>query len=226
MNYPTLLFDVDDTLLNFQASEHQAIQKLFNQINRPLTSKAYQNYHQMNEGLWRRLERGEISRETLLNTRFQIFFSQYGLDVDGVAYEKQYRQFLSAGHDPIPNAVQLLNDLSHHHQLYIVTNGIAATQKRRLRESRMTKYITKMFVSETVGHPKPEPQFFDYVAESIDHFDKQQSLVVGDSLTSDILGAANYGLDSVWFNPAHQQNSTLINPTYEIAGLMELENIV
>lgn len=226
MKYSTLLFDVDDTLLNFQAAEHDALKKLFKTIGQPLTSEVYADYHQFNEQLWQQYELGEISRQTLLDTRFCRFFDHYGQVVDGKAYEQRYRSFLAEGHSPMPQAKQLLADLSASHDIYVVTNGIAKTQHRRLNESGLAPYFTHVFASETVGVQKPDPGFFDYVAHNIQGFSKDQSLVIGDSLTSDIKGANLYGLDSVWFNPTHQPNTIRLKPTYEIDHLLRLEAIV
>lgn len=226
MKYSTLLFDVDDTLLNFQAAEHAAMKKLFESIGQPLTPAVYQDYHQLNESLWQRYELGEISRQELLDTRFTLFFSKYGQTVDGQAYEKRYRDYLAEGHSPMPQAKQLLTDLNANHDIFVVTNGIAKTQHRRLNESGLAPYFTNVFASETVGVQKPDPKFFDYVAQRINGFSKPKSLVIGDSLTSDIKGATAYGLDSVWFNPTHKINKTPAKPTYEIDQLLRLEAIV
>ncbi|GAA2978211.1 hypothetical protein C5L28_001215 [Lentilactobacillus parakefiri] len=161
-----------------------------------------------------------------MNTRFQRFFANYGQTIDGKAYEQQYRSFLAEGHSPMPQAKQLLADLSSTHDLYVVTNGIAKTQHRRLNESGLAPYFTTIFASETVGVQKPNRGFFDYVAHQINGFSKNQSLVIGDSLTSDIKGASSYGINSVWFNPAHKANTVKIKPTYEIDQLLHLETIV
>ncbi|GAD17142.1 YjjG family noncanonical pyrimidine nucleotidase [Lentilactobacillus otakiensis] len=226
MKYSTLLFDVDDTLLNFQASEQHAMQKLFENIGEELTPTIYEDYHELNEHLWQQYERKEITREQLLDTRFNLFFGKYGKQVDGQAYEAKYRSYLAEGHTQMPHAEELLADLSANHDIYVVTNGIAKTQRRRLSESGLAPYFTSVFASEVIGYQKPDPAFFDYVARKINGFSKSASLVIGDSLTSDIKGASAYGLDSVWFNPHHQQNTTKTSPTYEIDHLLRLESIV
>jgi 2-haloacid dehalogenase len=224
--YSTLLFDIDDTILDFQASEKRALEKLFMHLNRPLTSEIADYYRQLNATLWQRYEKGNVTRNQLLNSRFTLLFRHFGEDIDGASIEKQYRSFLAEGHDQIPGATQLLTDLSQHHDLYIVTNGIAKTQERRVQEAGIAKYFRQMFISERIGFQKPKQAFFDFVSQKIDHFSKQNTLVIGDSLTSDILGANTYGLDSVWFNPAHLHNSTPAEPTFEIDSLTTLKTIV
>ncbi len=160
MKYSTLLFDVDDTLLNFQASEKHAITKLFNTIGEELTPTIYEDYHELNEHLWQQYELGKITRSQLLGTRFSLFFGKYGKHVDGQAYEKAYRSYLAEGHTKMPHAQELLADLSTNHDIYVVTNGIAKTQRRRLNESGLAPYFTHVFASEAVGYQKPDPAFF------------------------------------------------------------------
>lgn len=225
MAYSTLLFDIDDTILDFQSSEKQALKKLFNHLHQPLTTTMANYYQQLNVTLWQRYERGEIARADLLNQRFTLFFHHFGEDVDGIATERIYRQYLAEGHQPMPGAPSLLADLSRDYELYIITNGIAQTQIRRIREAGFAPYFRQLFISEQIGAQKPSQAFFKSVAHQIDHFKKADTLVIGDSLTSDILGAANYGLDSVWFNPHHLVNQTPTTPTYEIDRLNQLKII-
>lgn len=224
--YSTLLFDIDDTILNFDLSEKQALNKLFANLNKPLTPEIMAYYQQLNQHLWQQYERGEISRQELLDTRFTLLFKHFGEDLNGKLIEKTYRNYLAEGHDPIPGAKQLVTTLGNQHELYLVTNGIANTQERRIREAGLAPYFENLFISERIGARKPEKAFFDYVAQHIPNFDRHQSLVIGDSLTSDILGARTYGLDSVWFNPQHQSNQTTTKPTYEIDQLAALKKIV
>ncbi len=226
MTYSTLLFDIDDTLLDFQSSEKKALTALFAELHHPLTSAMLTYYHDLNVNLWQQFERGQITKQALLESRFTRLFKHFGETVNGAAVERQYRYFLAKGHDQIPHATQLLTDLSQRHDMYIVTNGIAATQKQRIAEAGMAKFFKAMFVSEKAGARKPEKAFFDYAASHIDHFNKSATLVIGDSLTSDILGAKIAGLDSVWFNPHHSPNQTLTQPTYEIDALLKLKPIV
>lgn len=225
MSYATLLFDIDDTILDFQSSEKRALKKLFQHLNKPLTPAIANYYHQLNTILWQRYEKGNLTRNDLLNSRFTLLFRHFGEDINGAAIEKTYRQYLAEGHDSIPGAKQLLMALSQNHELYIVTNGIAKTQEKRVHEAGIVKYFNQMFISENIGYQKPQRAFFDFVAHQIKHFDRRKALVIGDSLTSDILGAANYGLDSVWFNPHHALNQTKTQPTYQIDKLNALTAI-
>ncbi|GAT18299.1 HAD family hydrolase [Secundilactobacillus silagincola] len=227
MAYQTLLFDIDDTLLNFQAAEKQALEGLFQELKLPLTTTTYAFYHAENLALWQQFELGQISKPKLLVKRFTTLFSHLGITgIDGQAMEERYRYYLGQGHQPMPQAPEVLNDLCRNHDLYVVTNGVAKTQQKRLSEAHFDRYFKNVFISELVGAQKPAPEFFQRVTADIQSYEPAQTIVIGDSLTSDIKGAASFGLDSVWYNPAHADNKTDIKPTYEIDQLEKLEEIV
>lgn len=227
MAYQTLLFDIDDTLLNFQAAEKQALEGLFQELKLPLTAATYAFYHAENLALWQQFELGQISKPELLVKRFTTLFSHLGVTgIDGQAMEERYRYYLGQGHQPMPQAPEVLNELCQDHDLYVVTNGVANTQQKRLSEAHFDRYFKNVFISELVGAQKPAPEFFQRVTEKIQSYEPTQTIVIGDSLTSDIKGAASFGLDSVWYNPTHADNKTGIKPTYEIDQLEKLEEIV
>ncbi|KRK96967.1 HAD superfamily hydrolase [Secundilactobacillus odoratitofui DSM 19909 = JCM 15043] len=227
MAYQTLLFDIDDTLLNFQAAEKQAMVGLFQELNLPLSDDTYRFYHHRNAELWRQFELGNITKTALLSKRFTDLFAYLGEpDVNGPQIEKRYRHYLSMGHEPMPHATEVLQALKPQHDLYIVTNGVAKTQQKRLAESHFDQYFNQVFISELIGAQKPEPAFFERATSQIKAFDANQALVIGDSLSSDIKGANAVGIDSVWFNPQHQANQSDVRPTYEIDQLTDLTQIV
>lgn len=227
MTYKTLLFDIDDTLLDFKAAEKQALVALFKHLQLPLSTENYTYYHELNAHLWQQFERGKITKPELLVRRFSGLLEHIGnTTLDGGEVEMQYRHYLSLGHQTMPHATQLLANLSQRHQLYVITNGVTTTQQRRLREADFNRYFEQVFISEQVGAQKPESAFFERVAGTIENFDKQHTLVIGDSLSSDIKGANGFGVDSVWFNPTHQANDGVAKPTYEIDQLLKLETIV
>ncbi|AVK99288.1 YjjG family noncanonical pyrimidine nucleotidase [Pediococcus inopinatus] len=226
MKYQNLLFDVDDTLLDFQAAENQALKGLFTEIKYPLTDDMVTYFRTLNEHMWQRFELGQLDRQTLVNTRFTKLFAHFNEAVDGIKYEKIYREFLNQGHQLEPHAVELLNSLKDQFNLFIVSNGIGSVQQQRLNDSGLTTYFKHIFVSEEVGYQKPRIEFFDFIAQHIAGFTPKNSLIIGDSLTSDIQGGANAGIDSVWFNPALQPNHSSVSPTYQIDDLLDLKAIL
>ncbi|MDR4948043.1 YjjG family noncanonical pyrimidine nucleotidase [Neobacillus cucumis] len=224
--YQTLLFDVDDTLLDFAAAEALALERLFESQNLFLTTQIEANYRKINQGLWKSFEEGKIGRDEVVNTRFSLLFKEYGKIVDGVKLEKNYRGYLEEGHQLISGALELISKLQTNFDLYIVTNGVSKTQDRRLRDSGLHPLFKEIFVSEDTGFQKPMKEFFDHVFARIPNFSPKQALIIGDSISSDIKGGQLAGIDTCWYNPNAKPNNTSIMPTYEIRSLNELYQIL
>ncbi|MEC0093498.1 YjjG family noncanonical pyrimidine nucleotidase [Paenibacillus macquariensis] len=224
--YRTLLFDVDDTLLDFGEAERLALRLLFEDQEMPLTSELEAHYKRINHGLWRSFEEGKLDRDEVVNTRFSILFKEYGQEVDGALLENKYRSYLEEGHQLLHGAFELITDLQHQYDLYIVTNGVSKTQDRRLRDSGLHPLFKDIFVSEDTGFQKPMKEYFDYVFARIPNFTVDKGLIIGDSLSADIKGGQLAGLDTCWFNPDMLPNNTGIVPTYEIQHLDELYEIL
>lgn len=223
--YQTLLFDVDDTLLDFKAAESYALQELFKEHDVALTDDIKQFYQKMNQQLWASFEKGEIKREELLHTRFSTLFQKLGLTLNGIHLDNLYRQYLEQSAVLIDGAEQLLQKLVNYYDLYVVTNGVARTQIIRLNNSGLTTYFKDIFISEEIGYQKPKKEFFHRVFEKIPQITVDKTLIIGDSLTSDIQGGINAGIDTCWFNPNGYINGTH-HTTYEIHQLQLLEDML
>ncbi|WP_282938615.1 YjjG family noncanonical pyrimidine nucleotidase [Paenibacillus sp. RC67] len=224
--YQTLLFDVDDTLLDFGAAEKLALRLLFEDQQVPLTAAIEAHYKQINQGLWKSFEEGKIDREEVLNTRHSLLFREYGHEVDGIMLEQKYRSYLEEGHEHVLGAFELISALQDKYDLYIVTNGVSKTQIKRLRDSGLYPLFKNVFVSEDTGYQKPMKEYFDHVFARIPGFAVDKGLIIGDSLSADIKGGQLAGLDTCWFNPAKKPNDTEIAPIYEIQKLDELYRIL
>lgn len=224
--YEYLLFDADDTLLDFKATEQEALTGLFDSLKIKLNEQIINHYHTINHSLWASFERGEISKEFIMATRFQQLFKEQGWGLPPVNIQANYQDRLAASHITIPGVFDLLDYLKVHYKLYVVSNGVASTQFRRLKDSGLFPYFDNVFVSEEVGYQKPSLAFFKYVFSHIPNFDSARALIIGDSLASDITGGINAGLDTCWFNPHHQASTPKLPMTYMIHSLSELENIL
>lgn len=224
--YKTLFFDVDDTLLDFGAAENAALRLLFEEQRFPLTAEIEAHYKKINQDLWKSFEEGKLTRDVVVNTRFSLLFKEYGQEVDGALLEKKYRSYLEEGHQLVNGAYELITDLQHQYDLYIVTNGVSKTQDKRLRDSGLYPLFKGIFVSEDTGFQKPMKEFFDYVFARIPNFSVEQALIIGDSLSADIKGGQLAGLDTCWFNPEMKPNETKMIPTYQIQKLEELYRIL
>ncbi|KAF1300952.1 MULTISPECIES: YjjG family noncanonical pyrimidine nucleotidase [Enterococcus] len=224
MKYKNLLFDVDDTLLDFQAAENEALKALFQEEGLQLTPAIKTSYQALNHQLWQEFEQGKRQRDEVVNQRFSLLFQQFGKRVDGTKMESHYRQFLNQGHQLLGNSREIIADLADKAELYIVTNGVSATQYQRLTDAKLLPYFKNVFVSEDTGFQKPMKEYFDFVFERIPQFEKKETVIIGDSLTSDIEGGIQAGIDTIWLNPAKAAAS--IAPTYQISKLDEIYTIL
>lgn len=224
----TILWDIDGTLLSFKKAEHAAIQSCFEIFGLgPCTEEMIQRYSVLNHGYWKRLERGEITKPRLLVERFEEFFKNEGVvcgDPAGFNAEYQVRLgdticFNDEGYD-------LVKELKGKVLQYAVTNGTKVAQDRKLSRSGLDKLFDGIFISDVVGHEKPAIEFFDHVFARIPTCEKQEILIVGDSLTSDMQGGMNAGIPTVWYNPDAAPNTTGVAVDYEIRDLREILGII
>ena len=223
-NYKYLLFDLDDTLLDFGKAQVLAFKKLLEDENIEYSDESFEKYETINKSLWRSFERGEISNKEVTSERFIRFFALFGMKVDGSEVDNRFRSYLAEGNQLFEGIVEMLEKLSLTHKLYIASNGIGITQHTRLINNNLNKYFDKIFISEEIGSKKPDREFFDIILKEIGVEDKGEVLMIGDTLTSDILGANNVGIDSCLVDIHGIENSE-INPTYKIAKTIDLLNI-
>jgi len=224
--YEVLLFDVDGTLLDFDKAEEEGIEGLLNHFGVPVTAENKHKYHITNKRYWEMLERGEITRDRLLGQRFEEYFGEFGVQVDGNEVDKLYRQYLNASAVLIDGAIELLESVKGKYPLYIVTNGVAATQYNRLAKSGLDKYFDGIFISEEANAQKPQPAFFEYCFEKMGRRDVENMLIIGDSLTSDMRGGNNAGIDTMWYNPHKSENHTEVHLDYIVETLDEIKEML
>lgn len=224
--YKNLLFDADGTLLDFEKSEHESLILTFQQYQIPITDELLETYQRINNKLWDQFEQGLITKQTIVDTRFVILFKQMNIIHDGLTFEKDYQNNLAHSYYLLGNIKELIHQLSQSYNLYVVTNGIAKTQYQRLEGTGIKDDFKGIFISEEIGYQKPDIQFFDYCFSQIPNFQYEETLIIGDSLTSDILGGFNAHIDTCWL---YQPHTTITNPqiiTYTIYQLHDLLNIL
>lgn len=227
-----LLWDIDATLLNFKKAEYFAMREGFREFNLAIDESEIKNYNLINDKYWKILEKGEITRETVLHGRFREFFD--GLNIgynDKLIYDfnKFYQVELGNNIFFNDNAKETLKALEKSYKQYAITNGSIVAQKGKLKKSGLDKIFDGVFISEEMGIDKPNKEFFDIVFENVGSTDTREYLLVGDSLTSDILGANNAGIKNIWYNPENVDNKANVKVDYTINNLKEvieiLENI-
>ncbi len=228
MKYEILLFDADNTVLDFDKAEEQALKQAFADCNLYYDENVLTVYRRNNIKQWQLFEQGIITdKSEVLSSRFAETFKELNLEISSGKTADLYEKYLHSGFYVINNAETVLKQLqSLKCKLYLVSNGVLSIQNSRMKSSGMDKYFIKRFVSEEVGCPKPNKVYFDYCFRNIENFDKSKTLIIGDSLTSDIQGGINAEIDTCWYNPKHLANNSAILPTYEIDNLEKLISIV
>ena len=227
MKYEILLFDADNTILDFDKAEEYALKKAFAENNLPFNQTVLEVYRKNNIREWQRYERGEITRDEVLLNRFLSTFDELKMSANAQALGDLYEKELHLGFYKVPYAEEVLATLNTQgYRLYIVSNGVLSIQNSRMRGSGLDKYFIKRFISQEIGYPKPNVEFFRRSFLQIDNFDQHKTLIIGDSLTGDIQGGINAQIDTCWFNPHKVVNTTGIIPTYEIDDLRLLLDIV
>lgn len=217
-----LFLDLDDTILDFHKAERLAIAKTFREFGLEPTDVVLNRYHEINKLHWQRLERGEITRDQVLVGRFQMLFDELGKHADPAKIARSYEHNLSIGHYYLPGAREAVDALQGHYRLFLASNGTASVQHGRLTSAGLYPCFEQVFVSQELGSNKPAKEFFDACAARIPGYDTDKAMVVGDSLTSDILGGIRAGMRTCWVNPAHNQAPENIRPDYEIESLSQL----
>ena len=226
MPYPYLLFDADNTLFDFDQAERNAHLLLCRAHGLAFSEEGYQLYHKCNADLWRDFDRGLCTKEYLLVERFRRYLAITGERADPEALNRDHLRALGEGAMLLPGAEELCRVLSRDHRLYLLTNAVASVQKTRFANSAIAPYFQGVFISEEVGVGKPDSAYFDYVFHAVPGLARDNALVIGDSLTSDIQGANNAGLPCCWFNPKGQPRPQGLWIDYEIRALEELYAIV
>ncbi len=217
-----LFLDLDDTILDFHKAERLAIGKTIRTFGAEPTEEVLHRYHLINKWHWEQLELGKMTRDEVLEGRFAVLFRELGICVDATLCARTYEQHLSVGHYFLPGAEETVDMLSKEYRLFLASNGTASVQKGRMTSANLYRFFEKVFVSQEIGHNKPSRAYFDGCFAQIPGFAPKRAMIVGDSLTSDILGGKNAGMQTCWVNPAHSPGRPDISPDYEIEYLHQL----
>lgn len=227
MKYEVILFDADDTLFDFKKTEDYAFNKLLENFNITKDSKmCRETYNKINSKLWEDFEKGLITSDALKVERFARFIEELNENHDANEFSNKYVEFLGEGSFIFEEAFELLEHLKENYRLAIITNGLAKVQNNRIRKSEIANYFEDFIISDEIKIAKPDARIFEHALKSLNHIDKSKVLMVGDSLSSDIKGGQNFGIDTCWFNIKGIENSSDIKPTYEIKNILELKDII
>ncbi len=219
-----LFLDLDDTILDFHKAERIALRKTLLSFGIEPTEHVLSRYHVINKGCWEQLEKGELTRDQVVVRRYELLFEELGMACDAAAVTAAYTENLAIGHYFLPGAEEAVKALSKKYRLFLTSNGTASVQAGRMTSAGLYPYFEKVFVSQEIGHNKPSIEYFEKCIAQIPNFDPKKTMIVGDSLTSDIQGGLNAGIFTCWVNPEHKDGH--IKPHYEIEALSQLEALL
>lgn len=222
MRYPYLLFDADNTLFDFDAAEKRAHMLLCQSRGVPFTEEGYALYRRCNAELWRDFDRGLCSKEFLLVERFRRYLEISGQTGDPEQLNREHLRALGESAVLLPGAEALCRDLAADHQLYLATNAVESVQRARFARSAIRPYFRDIFISEAIGCGKPSPAYFDYILRTVPGMTRDNCLLIGDSLSSDIQGANNAGIACCWYNPSGLPRPEGLRIDWEARSLEEV----
>ncbi len=219
-----VFIDVDNTLLDFDACANQSIEFSCRDFGIPFSQTLIDIFHPHNLSLWHKLERGEMSKSELFDTRFQSLFDMLGIHADGIAFEASFRKYLFDSCIKVDGAEALLKYLKSKYLVCVASNASYEQQSNRLKNAGLFKYVDKLFVSEDIGFPKPQKEFFDACFSRLNGVAPQDVYMIGDSPTADIKGAREYGMKTIWYD--HRKENLSIPCDHTVTALSEIPTIL
>ncbi|MDD6808397.1 MAG: YjjG family noncanonical pyrimidine nucleotidase [Oscillospiraceae bacterium] len=215
-----ILVDLDDTIYDFRKAEKIAVKKTLESFGLPSNEEVLERYHVLNQEQWKLLEKGVITRDQVKVQRYANLFKEYDITESPEKAALAYENNLAIGHYFVEGAEEFLEKSNQKYNLYMVSNGTSVVQHARIKSGDIEKYFKKIYISEDIGLTKPSIEFFNHCFLDA-NIKKEETVILGDSLTSDILGGINCGIKTIWFNPNQESNNSHIIPDYEIKNLSE-----
>jgi putative hydrolase of the HAD superfamily len=226
MKYRWLLFDADGTLFDYDNAEYSALKQTSKFFGIKFSSAYHLKYRQINNSLFKKLEKGLVTPAELRTQRFKRLFAEFDIDLEIDSFSRMYLNHLSKNSMLIPGALDTIQALHPAFKMLVVTNGLAEVQRPRFEKSSLSPYFVDILISEDIGAAKPANEFFEAAFKKMGAPDKDKVIIIGDSLTSDMAGGLHFGIDTCWFNPWQTKNDVNLDITYEIKKLPKLIDIV
>ncbi|MDE7231917.1 MAG: YjjG family noncanonical pyrimidine nucleotidase [Lachnospiraceae bacterium] len=222
--YTTVLWDLDQTLLDFNRAMNCALRATCERYELYVDDEIVALYAAINQSFWKRLEMGELNQQEVAVGRFRTLFQELKIGhIKPEEFNKNYHKELGSVYFYMEGAKELVTALKQKgYRQYIVTNGMASTQESKLRRSGLDQIMDGVFISERLGYPKPMKGFFDACFAALPQIKREECILVGDSLSSDMRGANNAGVAACWFNPDRKAKEIEVRTDYEIHYLQEL----
>ena len=223
--YNQLIFDADNTLFDFDRAEETALVNTLRHFNMPNPNGLIDFYRTMNVKLWQQLDDKTITIAQLKQQRAEKLFEFVGKTADPTVFSLHYLDELAGCQYLLGHVEQTLNHLSNHSEMAIITNGLARVQKPRLASSLIHQHFGALVISEELGVAKPDPEIFAHACDLMNWSDPSKVLMVGDNYRCDIQGAADFGMQTCWFN-IRQQAHEFTDHDHEIHRFDELIKVL
>ncbi len=219
-----LLVDLDNTVLDFDQGAAQSLDDALEAFGISATPEHQALYKEINLRCWAAFERGEMDASTLRARRFQLFVRQAKLAVDPIALNRLYLSKLSQQVHEIEGARDFLHWAQSRFGLLLATNGFSQVQRPRIQEAALDKYFSHIVISEEIGSMKPDRAFFDHAFARMEQPPREEVMIIGDSLSSDMAGGADYGISTCWFNPTQRNNDGQVRPDWSVTSMHQLRD--
>lgn len=221
--YKLILLDADNTIFDYDKAEEFALFASLEYYNVPGDYKQIRTiYRVINQNLWKMLELGEVTKKVLKTLRFQKLFEELKLNINAHEFSDYYLIKLGEGNFLLDGAEELCRYLHNKYRVVFLTNGIKEVQHSRIKSSKVYKYTEDIITSDEVGINKPDRGIFQWAFDKLGYNDKKSTIIIGDSLGSDIQGGINFGIDTCWYNFTGEPNSSGLKPTYSIDSLKDI----
>ena len=227
--YKHIFFDLDRTLWDFEQNMRNTLMEIYEKYNLGSNFPSYQVFHETfdnhNHRLWEEYRKGDLKKEILRWKRFELTLKDFGLTSKELA-EKIGEEYVNESPKKtalIPHTIEVLDYLHGKYQMHIITNGFNEVQFTKLKLCGIEKYFDKVITSEISGYHKPRPEAFGYPLSAA-NAKKSESVMIGDDMEVDIVGARNFGMDQIFFNPESIPHNEKV--THQIKSLIELKEIL
>ena len=227
-----VFLDIDNTLLSFSGYVKSSMRDGFAKFGLgEYNDGMFDTFERINNGLWKQLERGELTFETLQQIRWNKIFEALNIDFDGVVFEKFFRENLFSNAVPEEGAMELLEYLAERYVLCAASNGPYEQQINRLRVADMHRFFRHFFISSAVGAQKPSREFFDHCfkclhGDGMSDLRPEESIIIGDSVTSDMAGGHSYGMHTCLYLRGRDKNEELPSAEYRVKELLDIKRIL